>query len=89
MCARFLALNLSSRLTRLLRGLGSWGARGGGLVSESVFSDNLKQQDQPLFGVLALVSEGVGGTDKVASQEVAAGVALPKLDCVERGWMLR
>ena len=54
-----------------------------------VCSDNLKQQDQPLFGVLALVSEGVGGTDKVASQEVAAGVALPKLDCVERGWMLR
>lgn len=88
MCARFLALNLSSRLIRLLRGLGSWGW-GGRVVSESVCSDNLKQQDQPLSGVLALVSEGVGVTDKVASQEVAAGVALPKLDSVERGWMLR
>ena len=69
-------------------GLGE-SARGGRVVSESVCSDNLKQQDQPLFGVLALVREGVGGTDKVASQEVAAGVALPKLDSVERGWMLR
>ena len=42
-----------------------------------------------MSGVPALVSEGVGVTDKVASQEVAAGVALPKLDSVERGWMLR
>lgn len=33
--------------------------------------------------------EGVGATDKVASQKVAAPVALLKLDCVERGWMLR
>lgn len=69
-------------------GFGELGV-GGRVVSESVCSDNLKQQDQPLSGVLALVSEGVGVTDKVASQEVAAGVALPKLDSVERGWMLR
>lgn len=57
-------------------------------MSESVFRQ-LKRAGPAFVRRPGPVREGIGGTNKVASQEVAAPVALPKLDCVERGWMLR